>query len=209
MGLTCSRRQSAEQQQQPPPEEKEENTNDNCCLTELPKEWTGIYTNVLFETPWKQLQGSPLAPSHPVRPTIGKNRERWIKAVLKVRLLSQFRIRWVRAGTWLDHNPFVPELHGNEDALRGIPAERLLFAERRYTVSRLWVVDGNDILKKYAVSHLFGAAFHHHRLAKSHLRESGIKEAGSRSSSSSSSSSSCNSRFRKIGASLRAELDHE
>ena len=157
MGPTCSRRKSAEQQQQQHLQQQQQHhpgegggsTNDNWCLIELPKD-------VLVETPRHQLQGSPRAPTHIACPKIAKNRGRWIKAVLKIRLLRQFRIRWSRTGAWLNLHP------------RGAGTAP---PEQRAVASRLWAADGRAILQRYATGQLFAAVVPIARLTKSDLQE--------------------------------------
>ena len=156
MGPTCSRRKSAEHQQQQHlqqlqyhPGEEGGSTDDNWYLIELPKD-------VFVETPRHQLQGSPRAPTHIACPKIAKNRGRWIKAVLKIRLLRQFRIRWSRTGAWLNLHP------------RGAGTAP---PEQRAVASRLWAADGRAILQRYATRRLFAAVVPLARLTKSDLQE--------------------------------------
>ena len=135
MGPTCSRRKSAEQQ--PHPDEGGGSANDNCCLTELPKD-------VIAEPPWHQLQGSPRALTHIACPAIAKNRGRWIRAVLKFRLIRQFRIRWHRAGEWLHHK--------HRGAAIAPP-------EQKAIVLRLWEEEGRAILKRHDTRQLFSPKY--------------------------------------------------
>ena len=143
MGPTCSRRKSADTS------EEEEKADDNWCLIELPKD-------DLDRTPRQQLSGSPRAPTHSACPRIAKNRERWIKAVLKIRLLRQFRIRWSRTGAWLNLHP------------RGAGT---VPPEQRAVASRLWAADGRAVLQRYATRQLFATVVPRNRLTKSGLQE--------------------------------------
>ena len=155
MGPSCSRRKSADISER-------RGTDDDWYLIELPK---GIQTR----TPGHQLSGSPRAPTHISRP-----RGRWIKAVLKIRLLRQFRIRWARTGAWLNLHP------------RGAGTAP---PEQRAIASRLWAAGGRAILQQYATRQLFTAVVPTTRLTRSDVQE--------------------RARYRKVGASLRAELDRK
>jgi len=151
MGPTCSRRRSVDQLQQLQhlSDKEREETKDDWCLIELARDDPA-------ETPRRQLRGSPRAPTHTARPTIAKNRGRWIQAALKIRLLRQFRIRWSRTGAWLNLNP------------RGAGTS---LAEQRAVASKLWSVDGRAILQRYSTRHLFATVVPASRLTRSGLQE--------------------------------------
>ena len=137
MGPSCSRRKSADSSEG-------RGTDDDWCQFELPKD-------IQDRTPEHQLSGSPRAPTY-----ISLPRGRWIKAVLKIRLLRQFRIRWSRTGAWLNLHP--------RGAVTAPP-------EQRAVASRLWAADGRAILQRYATRQLFAAVVPIARLTKSDLQE--------------------------------------
>ena len=135
MGLNCSRKTRSTSI-------SEEDAADDWLLIALPED---ILERVLEY----QISSSFRAPT-----PISSARGRWIRAVLKVRLLRHFRLRWSRAGAWLNTNPIgsVPQ-------------------DQRALVSRLWASDGRWILVQFHTRDLFAPVVPRSRLTRADQQE--------------------------------------
>ena len=117
MGPCCSRGRSARTVE-------DQGTDHDWCLIELPEDTQG------------RIRG--YRPIRPIR--LSRPRSRWVRAILKIRLLKQFRVRWSRTGAWLN-------LHPREGGTAP-PGQRAIAA-------RLWATEGRAILQQYSTRQLF------------------------------------------------------
>ena len=92
--------------------------------------------------------------------------------MLKIRLLGRFKARWLRAFAWLELHPPDDgwasrlnaiarlDLHGRALAEWVVCVRaHSSFDKQRTSVSRLWAVDGHEILWQYSITHLFRLEF--------------------------------------------------
>jgi hypothetical protein len=68
-------------------------------------------------------------------------KKRWIVAVLKLRILREFRVRWSRLGSWLNLHPAA-----------SLPSAA---AADRAGAARRWAGSGRAILVQYQTANLF------------------------------------------------------
>ena len=123
MGPCCSRGRSAHTIE-------DQGIDHDWCLIELPED---IQERILEYRPLRQ----------PTR--LSGTRSRWVRAILKIRLLKVFRIRWSRTGAWLNLHP--------RGARTGSPG--FVPPEQRAIAARLWATEGRAILQQYSTRQLF------------------------------------------------------